>query len=473
MTLASQNRSVDDRAGQDRAGRSNAGPGSLLGEDVLWRLAEPGASLPGVAAEVVVLRTWGGLTRFANSQIHQNVWTEDVLVNVRVATAEGRVGVAGAHVADTDGARGVARDALDIARMSPVDPTFPGVAPPADIGSVPVDLATVAVSPQERAAAVRSVLAEVPSDLEAAGAYTTNGAEILVATTAGQRAYSPVSQAQLNVVVMGRSSSGWAEAGGRSVAEVDPEAVARRAVDKCRAGGDPGDVEAGTWPVVLEPAATGALVEFLAYLGFGAREHLEQRSFAAGRLGEQVLDEQVTIVDDARSPATIGSPVDLEGTPAQRVELVQGGVLAGIVHDRFTAARMGASSTGHALMAPNPEGPIATHPMLLPGDGGAVEDLVAGTERGLLVTRFHYTNVVHPVETSVTGMTRDGTFLIEEGRITKAVRNLRFTQSIVAAFQAVDAISSETRYASELFPSGSRQPAVRLPAFSFTGTTTF
>lgn len=446
----------------------------LLGLEGCERLAEPALGLgSALAVEVVVHRTAGGVTRFANSQVHQNTWAEDVLVNVRVVTPDGRVGVAGAHTDDPAQVAAAAEQALAIARLCRVDDEFPGFAPGAPVRPVPVDAATMAATPAQRAAAVRTIVAEVPGGFEAAGAFTTAAAELAVLTTAGQRVHTPLSSAHLTLVVGGPSSSGYAEAGGRSIADVDAGTAARTAVTKALAGADPIEVPAGSWPVVLEPAATGTLVQFLAYLGFGARAYLEGRAFTSGRMGATVAGPQVSLVDDAMSPATVGLPFDFEGTPSQRVDLLRDGVVTGVVHDRHTAALAGTTSTGHGLLAPNPHGPIAMNPLMEPRDGGSVDDLVAGLERGLLVTRFHYTNVVEPMETAVTGMTRDGTFLVEDGRIRSGVRNLRFTQSILGAFAEVDAVSSETGYASELFFGGSRCPALRLPAFAFTGTTSF
>lgn len=446
----------------------------LLGPDGCEQLAEPALDVDGAAAvEVVVHRNAGGVTRFANSQVHQNTWAEDVLVNVRVATADGRVGVAGAHTPDRARVAATARDALAVARASPVDEQFPGVAPPAVPGTVTVDAATADATPEQRAAVVRAVLAGVPDDLRAAGAYATGGAELAVFTSAGQRTYTRLSSAQLTLVVAGPSSSGYAEQGGRSVDDVDPEAAARTAVTKARASADPAPATPGEWPVVLEPAATGTLVQFLAFLGFGAKAYLEGRAFTAGRMGEAVVAPEITIVDNARSPATVGFPFDFEGTPKETVDLLRGGVVAGVVHDRHSAAQAGVTSTGHGLLAPNAHGPIPLNPLLEPGADGRVEDLVATCERGLLVTRFHYTNVVESMATVLTGMTRDGTFLVEDGRIAGGVRNLRFTQSVVDALATVDAVSSETGYASELFFGGGRFPGLRLPAFRFSGATTF
>jgi len=450
-------------------------PQGFVGLEGLRALAEPALEVDGAdGVEVVVDRSFGGLTRFAGSQVHQNVWTSDLSLTVRVVAAGGRAGVVSVPASSADEVRDAAHEALALAQLVPADPDVAPVAPPAAVEARPEpDEATFAASPADRAAAVRALLAEVPPGLEAAGAYSTGGAERAVLNSAGQAVWAPLSRAALTAVVSGAASSGYAEAGGRRVADVDPGAAGRVAVGKALAAADPVDVDPGDWAVVLEPAATGALVQFLAILGFNGRSYLEGRTCTAGRLGEAVVDPRVTIVDDATSPDTVGMPFDAEGTPTRRVALIDGGRFASVVHDRTTGAKAGTGSTGHALVPPNTYGPVPTNPLMAPGDGGAVDDLVAGMERGLLITRFHYTNVVEPVETSLTGMTRDGTFLVEDGRIVRGVRNLRFTQSVLAALSALEAVSTETAYASELFFGGSRCPAVRLSSFTFTSTTTF
>lgn len=446
-----------------------------LGQSGLERLADAAFAAVDDAVEIEVLahRAVEGLTRFANSQVHQNVWRNDISVTVRVVAPGGRAGVVNRHTDDPAEVAAAAQQAAELAGVSPEDPEYPGLAPAAAVGTVPVDDATMAATPDDRAAAVRAILATVPDDYVAAGAYKTIGSEVGVFNTAGQRAYAPNSVANLSLVVMSDSSSGWAEAGGRSMSDIDPQAAGDRAVRKAKAGRDPIEVPAGSWPVVLEPPAVATIAQFLAYLGFGGRDWLEGRAFTSGRLGEQFVDPRLTLVDDAMSEDATGLPFDYEGTPKQRVELLREGKAVAVVHDRHSAQQAGVSSTGHGLPAPNPHGPLAMDPVLCPGSDGTVDDLVARCERGLLVTRFHYTNVVHPKETSITGMTRDGTFLIENGHVTKGVRNLRFTQSILAALERIDGLSTKTSYASEIFDSGSRFPALALPAFAFNSTTTF
>lgn len=450
-----------------------AGP---LGQAAFDRLADAAfeaAGADGLDVEVVAHRSAEGLTRFANSQIHQNVWRDDIGVAVRVVAPGGRAGVVNVHTDDPAEVAQAAEQAAALARVAPEDPEYPGLAEAAPIGEVLFDAGTAAASPDDRASAVQSILSEVPSDYEAAGAFRTCGTEVAIFTSAGQRVYAPTSIANLWLVVMSDSSSGWAEGGGRSMGDIDPADAARIAVEKARAGRDPVEVDAGAWPVVLEAPAVASVVQFLAYLGFGGRDWLEGRAFTSGRIGEQVVDERITLVDNALAPEATGLPFDYEGTPKQVVDLLRDGVIAGVVHDRHSAAKAGVTSTGHGLPAPNTHGPMALDPVLLPGDDGTVDDLIAGCERGLLVTRFHYTNVVHPKETSITGMTRDGTFLIRDGQIVQAVRNLRFTQSILEALHTIDGLSSTTSYASEIFGDGSRFPALALPAFTFNSTTSF
>jgi predicted Zn-dependent protease len=220
--------------------------------------------------------------------------------------------------------------------------------------------------------------------------------------------------------------------------------------------------------VVLEPAAVATLVSFLAYLGFGGRAIAEGRSCFSGRIGERLMSERITIYDDALSPGTLGIPFDFEGTPKRRVDLVAEGVVMGGVHDRRSAKQAGQESTGHALPPPNPHGAFPLNLFLGEGDA-SVDDMVRGTSRGLLVTRFHYANVVHPKDGVITGMTRDGTWLVEDGEIRHPVRNFRFTQSIIEALRDVESVGRDSELASEFFFAATRVPALKVSSFQFTG----
>jgi PmbA protein len=442
----------------------------LIGADGFEAVAEAALELPGVdGVEVLFMHDWGGLTRFASSEIHQSIFREDTDLRVRVAT-RGRVGVAATNDFSQKGAREAAASAKEMAEMVAPDPQWPGLAPAADAGGPDrFDEATASSDPRTRAEAVAALIGRCADGYRAAGAYETQAMEIGVATTAGQRCWAPFTQASLTTVINGgEGGSGFAEAFAGSTAEIDAEAVGGRAADKAVASQRPADVEAGSYVVILEPAATATLVGFLAWMGFGGRALLEGRSCFSGKQGQIVAAPGVRIWDDAADPLSLGAPFDFEGVPRQRVDLIRDGVFEGGVYDRRTAKEAGVASTGHGLPSPNPEGPFPLN--LFMGTGSSsVQDMIEATEHGILVTRFHYSNVVNPIESSLTGMTRDGTFAISGGEITGPVRNLRFTQSIVDALAATSMIGDRAELASEFFFSASRVPALRVDAFNFSG----
>jgi PmbA protein len=240
---------------------------------------------------------------------------------------------------------------------------------------------------------------------------------------------------------MGKQGSGFAMGAFSRVGRIDIEALSRRAIDKCLRSEDPRPLEPGSYTVILEPSATSNLMMFMGMLAFNGLAHAEKRSPFAGKLGQRVFGDNVTIEDNAYHDLAHGMPFDFEGLPRQRVTLVEGGVLQGLIHDRRTAKLMKTESTGHALPQPNPSGPWPLNLMLQPGEQ-TPEEILAGTKKGILVTQFHYTNIVNPMEISLTGMTRNGTFMVEDGQIVHAVKNMRFTESVIKAFNHVSAIGN-------------------------------
>jgi PmbA protein len=441
-----------------------------LGPDEIRRSVEAALDLPGAdGVEVLVVHEWGGLTRFAESAIHQSTAKENTGIKVRAVTG-GRVGVASTNDLSSDGARSAATSALELARMAAPDPMFPGLAPRAEVSDRQAfDQATAATTPEERADGVAALVGACGQGFHAAGAYETVATEVAVGTTEGQFCYGALTQAQITTVISGgRGGAGFAETTEQATSALDPVAIGTRAFDKARESQSPRDLDPGRYEVVLEPAAVATLLGFLAYLGFGGRAIAEGRSCFSGRVGEKLLSVRITIRDDALSPQTIGLPFDFEGTPKQRVDLVRQGVVEGGVHDRRSAAQSGTDSTGHALPPPNPMGALPLNLFLEPDDAG-VDDMIAATGRGLLVTRFHYSNVVHPRDAVITGMTRDGTWLIEDGQVRHPVKNFRFTQSIIEALRDVEMVGRDTELASEFFFSASRVPALKVSSFQFTG----
>ena len=424
------------------------------------------------AVEVLLTRDDTALTRFAESQVHQNTARVDGEARVRAVVDGSRIGVVATNDLTPAGLRDAAAAAVEAARVTPPDQEFAGLAPPAAYGTAGLDdPATAAASPADRAALVGTMLRHLGAGMVAAGTAETGRHEVAVVNTLGVAAYHATTRASLTVLVSGEDSTGWGEHTDAAISALDADAAAARAVAKVERGRAPVDVEPGDWQVVLEPPAVSALVEWLCWLAFCGRDVVEGRSAVSGKLGERICSPLVTIVDDPLSPSMLGQPFDAEGTPKQPLDLVRDGVAAGAAHDRMSARLGGTESTGHAYPAPNPQGGIPGNPSMLPGDASP-DDLVAGCGRALLVTRFHYTNALHPLATTITGMTRDGTFLVEDGEIVGGVRNLRFTQSVLAALSAVEAVGRDTALGSE-FGGAVRVPALRIGSFHFSSATTF
>ncbi|TMK76880.1 MAG: TldD/PmbA family protein [Actinobacteria bacterium] len=434
-----------------RAGRSPRL--TLLGQDRFEEAARIALGDGVDAALVLAFHSAGGLTRFASSQIHQNTWRESVAISVMAVVDGNRV----------DAVRATLDAAKAIAAVTPANPDFPGLAEPASYPAASLwDDATAETTPAERADGVARAFEEFPSSIDAAGYIETTANEVFIAGSTGLRAYATSTQAGCSVMAIAQNSSGFAESVERKLASLDVPALAERAVKKAELGRDPADVEPGAYTVILEPAATSTLLQFLAFLGFGGKAFLEGRSFMTGKIGEKIMDDKITILD---------VPFDFEGTPSSRVILIDKGVAKDVVWDRTTAKKAGRESTGHGLPPPNTMGPLPLNLRMEPGDQ-SLEQLVASTDRGLLVTRFHYSNVVSEKETVLTGMTRDGTFAIEDGKIARGVKNLRFTQNAVEALSNVDGVGDTTETSTELFFGGSRAPAIKVRDFKFSSATT-
>ena len=425
---------------------------------------------PADETEAVLVARRAGLTRFASSRVHQNVAEEDAHLLLRVVVGGRVAGLRTNRLVQADLDQVLAR-AVAIARSTPEDPEFPGLPGPAEgplvyEGSVP---ATEEATPQRRAEAVRRFVGAC-GGAPAAGALETGVLALAVANSKGVRAYGRRSRASLVAVVQEEEGSGYVQTVDDDLDRLDLTSLGAHVAARARAARRPVDLEPGTYPVILEPPAVGLMLAYLAMTTFNGKAVLEGRSALATRLGQRVMDPRVQIWDDATDPRTIGLPFDFEGVPKRRLDLVRDGVAVGVAYDSRTAHRAGVPNTGHALPQPNPFGPMPTNMLMAPGQR-SLEELIATTERGILVTRLHYVRVVHPARTVITGMTRDGTFLVEDGRIVRALRNMRFNVSMLEVFSAVEAIGAEGRLVGEELAIFA--PPVSARQFTFTGRTLF
>jgi PmbA protein len=447
-------------------------------EDVLRRVSEKSdaenSGGENTAAEVSVTVTDEYLTRFANNIIHQNVGESDVTISLRVFLGS-REGAASTNRLDEGALDEIVARATASAEVSPENSDFPGLRGPATYEVVRCfDEITAEYAPEERAQAVKEVCDLANSkDLNACGAFSTGVTELALTNTAGMFAYHATTSADFQTVVMEKDgpASGWANQSDWKVADIPAASLGFEAILKSEMGRNPQVPEPGEYTVVLDPYAVQDLVMMLNMTGAGANAVQEGRSWMNGRLGEQVFSPSISIWDDGLDPSGVPMPFDFEGTPKQRVDIIKDGVVIGPVYDRTTAKKDDRESTGHGL-PPNVRGysPIATNIFMAPGDS-TLQEMIESTERGIYITRFHYTRPVHPANCVITGMTRDGAYWIEDGKIQYPLKNLRFTQSYVDALGCVEAIGSETQLLAAWGFMAIRVPAIKLKKFNFTGAT--
>jgi PmbA protein len=431
----------------------------------------------GDAADVFVQSERSGLARFASSRLHQPTLVEDVVVTLRVVR-DGRVGVAVSNRTTDDGLRELAARAIDAADSAPIDEEFPGLAEPAPLPAVRgPDPETVELGPREQAELADAAIAAA-GDTPAYGFFTSGSTDVAVASTTGSRTQQTTTDATVLVLASGEGFSGFATQTSSKVAGIDVRGCAAEAAEKAARTRGAAGIEPGIYRAVLEPYALAELLQYFAYDTFGAYGLLEERSFFSGRIGEQLFDEKVSIADDALDSAGLPRAFDFEGSPKQRVALVEDGIARGVVWDRRAAKRAGgdARGTGHAPpVVLQSYGPLPFALTMRGGDAESVVELAEAVGEGIYVTRLHYLGVVHPREGVVTGMTRDGTFRIRGGRVAEPLVNLRFTVAVPRLLGDVPALSravtlvNGSDFYGDRFAYGVRAPAIATAHFNVTG----
>jgi predicted Zn-dependent protease len=419
-------------------------------------------------AEVVVDRGLAALTRFANSFIHQNVAEEKSHVLLRVALDGHVATVALDGPLDGEHLTRLVDNAFDAARAQPLDPGWPGLTQPTR--TVPIDHwdeATAFATPDDRAQHVADFVAAADA-LQTAGFCSSHSSLVNYHNTAGHVVVGRTTSASIDGIARTATSDGSGRHASFRLADLDGARVGARAAQKARASSKPTDLEPGRYEVVLEPDCVGNILSFLLVHGFNGKAVEEGRSFV--RLGEAQFDPAITLRDDVTDPLTVGIGFDVEGTPKKPLDLVRDGVTSGILHNRRTAKAAGTESTGHAVEGGGPWGALGAN-LNLAGGSAIENELIEGVERGVLVTDFWYTRILDPRTQVVTGLTRNGVWLIEDGKIVRPLTNLRFTQSFLDALGpgAVRAASRDQALIFAGWESRYVVPSLHLASWNFTG----
>jgi predicted Zn-dependent protease len=398
--------------------------------------------------EVEIGAVTDALTRFANNTIHQNVAEQTLAISIR-AVVDGRTARATTNKTDDESLRRVAAAALALARNQPKSPDLLPLLRSQKYQKVSRFFpATAAATPLDRARAVTRVCRMVEKAKQtAAGIFSSGSSQSLLANSKGLAAHHEQTRSEFSVTVLEPKSSGWAKSNSPDIRNIDPDELAENASRTCAESREPKEIPAGHYTTILPPSAVLDLVGFLFY-DFAGTAVLDKRSCLTGRMGKKIFGDNISIWDDAYHPLQTGPQYDGEGLPRQKVLLVDRGTPKNLVYARATAKKMKTKPTGHGFSLPNEYGEA---PMNLVFSGGdkSTEEMIRSTERGVLVTRLWYIREVDPYAKVLTGMTRDGTFLIENGRVAGGLRNFRFNQSVIDMLANVEMLGPAVRAAGE------------------------
>ena len=429
------------------------------------------------------------LMRFANNTIHQNVEEENHVVSVRTVFG-GRTARASTNRLDDESLRQVVKSSESLAKVQHPDPDLLPMPDAQEAGMTVEALVptrhfeqTAAITPDMRAEGVKKIVGVADQHkLTTAGVFSSAESFEGIFNSRGLKRWHTQTSAEVSITMLAEDSSGWQKANSPNVANLDPLKLAEIAAQKAVDSAHPKEIPAGKYTVILEPAAGLDIVGFM-FWDYSGMAILDQRSFLTGRIGKKLFGENITIHDDVAHPLQAGSPFDGEGVLRQKVPLVENGVVKRVVYARGTAARMKKSehrdsvgaieATGHGFPLPNETGEMPLNIVFAPVDNPlSLEQMISSTERGVLVTRLWYIREVEPFEKMMTGMTRDGAFLVENGRVMSGIRNFRFNESLIHMLSNVEAMSIPVRSCGEE-SFDMVVPAMKVRDFNFTEVTKF
>ena len=443
-------------------------------EKILTKLKRLVQQSPADQTEALLMTEESSLTRFTPASVHQHVAERNQTVILRVVLGK-KVAVVTTNLLSPPSLRTALEKGVSLARSLPPNPDFRSLPQARPILEVNTFFEGIRrLTPGRKIKAIQEIMGLVKEErASVSGAFSHGTVGVAVFNSLGVEAFQQYSDLSLHLIAQNDHGSGYASFVSRDPDRLEIESLARSAVSKISME-RPVEIPPGEYEVILEPDAAHEFLSFMGYLGFHALAVQEERSFLGNHFGEKLVDEKVTIYDDGLDPQGLQVPFDFEGVPKQKVLFFDKGVARDVTYDSLTAGREKKESTGHALTPPNTEGPIPLN-LFMEGGHSSLEGMIRSIRRGIYVTRFHYTNVVEPMKAVITGMTRDGTFWIEDGEVRNSVKNLRFTESILKALSRVKAISRERKICTSgsnygrRFITGTVAPAVQIEGFNFSG----
>lgn len=399
--------------------------------------------------EIIIHRTTEALTRFANSSIHQNVQSHEIQVHLRLIRGLQSSVTKTTDISETGIDWLIQQGQEQLQNSTPaMEPIIlPASGETIALDSPKLDKSEAFKEPEYRAQVVSEVCDEAKkNEIQAFGSFSTTKQELFIMNSKNTIAYHESTQAQLISQMMRETNSGFAQSTASHIQMIEADRVKRESVDLCLRGENPQSLEPGEYEVILLPEAVQDILSMVSHMGFSTVGIQEGRSFLSEKQHQQVFDPKLTISDFSQHSLQFDLPFDFEGVPKQKVEIIKNGVFQSFVTDSKWSQKLNLPNTGHALMAPNPFGPFPLHLVVENIGESSLGDMIRQVKKAVLVTRFWYANPIHPKMGTCTGLTRDGTFLIENGQIVYPIRNLRYTDNLVEVLNHILATSREKRY---------------------------
>ncbi len=423
------------------------------------------------SVEVVVDNSRLNVIRFAGFVFHQGVTESDCRIYIRVMRGK-KVGVASTNGLKRGALKDCLERALNIAehvKEEPFQLSVPGPKAYSDINSYFERTATI-TNAEKVSMLTKGFKNAGAFGVLQSGAFTTRAGELSVLNSKGVKAYHPYTAAFLSVVSTKENGSGYKCALSKDISGIDVFKIMDDSVQRCLSDRSPKVMGPGVYRVILEPPAVAELIQWLSYIGLGAKSFQEGTSFLSERLNEKVTGDNVTLYDDGLNPAGMAAPFDMEGVPKKRLNLIEKGVARAVSYDSFTSAIDGAVTTGNASFPDDTEGPLPGHMFMEAGELSP-EEMTEMMGKGILVKSFHYVNgLINPKDTVMTGMTRHGTYFVDKGKVKYPVNSLRFTENIIKAFERITGVSREAEvFPNQSFPLSSiTAPYLLIDGFNFT-----
>ncbi len=423
--------------------------------------------------EVLFSEDESATTRFSNNVITQNLSRKNKSLSIKVIDSK-RIGVAETNDFNQTSLLKTLEKAIQSASYQKSSDKIQNLTGPQKYKTLHnFDESSAFLDPIEKAEWVKKAVQKAQAENCKSSGIISNGWKgHSMGNSKGLFAYHKYSEIDFNLSLEKGEASGWYEQSSWKLSDIDLDNIIERALNTTLMSESPIDLDPGDYTVVLSPEAVGELLYFLAFAGLATQDIVEKGNYFHDKLGQKVFSDKLTIGDDASHPLSAGLPFDFEGMPRERVTLIEKGIFKDMVLDRRLAKDLNKKSTGHSLPQPNSYGPLPLNLVMEPGNQ-SIEDMIASTDHGLFVNRFHYTNLLDPMTLNLTGMTRDGLFLIQAGKITQPIRNFRFTESLVKAFNELEAVENHSTYIRSFFGGGFVVSGVKINRFHFSSKTGF